>query len=240
MLCRKKLNDTENNLAAERRKVQTNVQHLSQQNRIVGRLEGELQVAKQRADEVITTIRGLDSFTNASKACFESRVEFQLLLVKSIVKTNCIRKACMNILHSSFDVCVGLPVQAAKEADKWSEKVKEMMVKKVDLAEHEKTLEALKEAKQQLIDADKAAKERLAEVETSASKKTSEKVAEVEGTSKQRIADLESKLEQASQDLTKAKDDHAEVYQILFANSSSGVCKRMRHESDCCMHRDSF
>lgn len=121
-----------------------------------------------------------------------------------------------------------MALQAQREADKWSEKVREMMVKKIDLAEHEKTLEELKDTKQRLIDAEKAAKDRLAEVETTAKLKISEKVAEVEGTNMQRIANLESQLQQSAQDLARAKDENAEVYRFSFP-IACGFCKR--HEA---------
>lgn len=70
-----------------------------------------------------------------------------------------------------------------------------MMTKKIDLAEHEKAVEQLNEAKQRLSDVEKAANQRLSDVEKAAE----QKVSEIEKASSQKVADLEARLQEASE-----------------------------------------
>jgi wobble nucleotide-excising tRNase len=89
--------------------------------------------------------------------------------------------------------------QAAKEADKWSAKVSEMMSKKIDLAEHEKTVAELEKTMAKLNEANR----KLAELE----KATEQKVSELERASSKKIAELEAQVKEGKEAVEKLSDE---------------------------------
>eukprot|EP00884_Botryococcus_braunii_P014229 jgi/Botrbrau1/22807/Bobra.0132s0132.1 len=99
--------------------------------------------------------------------------------------------------------------EATKEGDKWAEKVRDMMTKKIDLAEHEKIVEQLNEAKQRISEVEKAANQRVSDSEKAAE----QKVLAIEKAHSEKVSDLEARLK-AAHEATKT-EVQKRVYQAM-------------------------
>ncbi len=78
-----------------------------------------------------------------------------------------------------------------------------MMTKKIDLAEHERIVEQLNEAKQRLSEVEKAANQRVSDIEKAAE----QKVSAIEKASSDQVSQLEARLKAASE-AAKAEVSH--------------------------------